>query len=54
MDDLKERVEKFQALELPGQPMMVHMGTFNLVLDLWREVERLRAHVSAATEKNDD
>jgi hypothetical protein len=49
MDDLKERVEKFQALELPGQPMMVHMGTFNLVLDLWREVERLRAHVSAAS-----
>lgn len=41
MGDLQERVEKFQALELPGQPMMMHMGTFNLVLDLWQEVERL-------------
>lgn len=41
-DDLAERVGQFQALELPGQPMMMHMGTFNLVNDLWREVSRLR------------
>ncbi len=42
-DDLQGRVEKFQALQLPGQPMGMHMGTMYLVCDLWREVERLRA-----------
>lgn len=42
MDDLKERVDKFNAMELPGQPMMMHMGTNYLVNDLWREIERLR------------
>lgn len=42
MDDLQNRVEKFQALELPGQPMGMHMGTLYLVNDLWLEVQRLR------------
>lgn len=41
-DDLKERVDQFNALELPGQPKMMHMGTSYLVNDLWREVESLR------------
>lgn len=42
MDDLRDRVEKFQTLSLPGQPMGMHMGTLTLVNDLWREVARLR------------
>lgn len=41
-NDLKERVEQFQMLQLPGQPMAMHMGTFSLVNDLWSEVRRLR------------
>lgn len=41
-DDLQKRVEQFRALELPGQPQMMHTGTFSLVDDLWREVQRLR------------
>jgi len=42
MDDLEERVQKFTTLSLPGQPVMMHMGTARLVSDLWREVQRLR------------
>lgn len=41
-DDLKDRVEQFQRLELPGQLPMMHMGTAYLVSDLWEEVQRLR------------
>lgn len=41
--DLKGRVNQFNAMKLPGQPMGMHMGTSYLVNDLWREVERLRA-----------
>lgn len=33
---LAERVEQFNCMELPGQPMMMHMGTSYLVNDLWR------------------
>jgi hypothetical protein len=46
-EDMKERVDKFNRLELPGQPIMMHMGTSYLVNDLWREVERLREMVNA-------
>ena len=42
MNDLEERVYKFQTGELPGQPMSMHMGTSYLVNDLWKEVKRLR------------
>ena len=45
-DDLKERVEQFRALELPGQPMGMHMGTMYLVDDLWREVQHLREELA--------
>lgn len=44
-DDLQDRVEKFMMLQLPGQPMMMHMGTSHLVQDLWREVRHLRGLV---------
>jgi len=41
-EELAERVKKFNALELPGQPRTMHMGTSYLVNDLWAEVKRLR------------
>lgn len=41
-EDLKTRVDQFQTLELPGQPMMMHTGTMYLVTDMWREIRRLR------------
>ena len=40
-EDLKKRVEQFQMLQLPGQPMSMHMGTSYLVGDLWGELEKL-------------
>jgi len=42
MDELEERVCKFNSLSLPGQPMGMHMGTSYLVNELWREIKRLR------------
>ena len=41
LDDLRDRVNKFSAMELPGQPMGMHMGTMYLVNDLMRAVEEL-------------
>lgn len=32
--ELRERVRDFQMLRLPGQPLMMHMGTSYLVNDL--------------------
>lgn len=43
-DDLEKRVNDFNSLCLPGQPMAMHMGTNYLVNDLWREVKRLRSN----------
>ena len=43
MDDLKERVEQFRALELPGQPRCMHMGTSYLVQDLVKRIAKLEA-----------
>jgi len=40
---LEERVLAFQRLELPGQPIGMHMGTSYLVNDLWKEVQHLDA-----------
>ncbi len=31
MADLIERIQQFNQLQLPGQPMMMHVGTANLV-----------------------
>jgi hypothetical protein len=42
-DELNNRIEQFNCLELPGQPMSMHMGTSYLVNDLWKEILRLRA-----------
>lgn len=46
MDELEKRVQQFNSLSLPGQPMGMHMGTSYLVNDLWREIQRLRAEQS--------
>ncbi len=41
-DKLKEKVNHFRTMSLPGQPLMMHMGTSHLVDELWMEVLRLR------------
>ena len=51
MEELKDRVIKFKCIELPGQPMMMHMGTSYLVNDLWSALERQEKEIEAqATE----
>ncbi|CDO34089.1 hypothetical protein [Novosphingobium sp. KN65.2] len=40
-ETLRDRVNQFQRIELPGQPMMMHMGTNYLVRDLWAAVSDL-------------
>lgn len=51
-DSLKDRVEQFMMLKLPGQPMMMHMGTSYLVQDLWYEVKRLQKELDAFLTKD--
>ena len=45
LDDLRDRVSKFNMLGLPGQPMGMHMGTSYLVGDLWHELQIAKAPV---------
>ena len=40
--DLKERISKFDMLQLPGQPQGMHMGTAYLIGDLWSEFQKFR------------
>lgn len=47
---LKERVDAFALMELPGQPRMMHMGTSYLVNDLWREIDRLQRQLDEERE----
>ena len=42
-ETLHDRVMAFKCYELPGQPMVCHMGTNYLVNDLWEEVVKLRS-----------
>jgi hypothetical protein len=51
--DLDERVFQFRLMELPGQPMMMHMGTSRLVNDLHAELKRVRARVAELEAKED-
>jgi hypothetical protein len=44
---LKERVDQFNTLSLPGQPRGMHMGTSDLVNDLWRANQELLAALEA-------
>jgi len=41
-EDLLERTNAFQMLQLPGQPQGMHMGTAYLINDLWRTVSALK------------
>lgn len=47
---LEERVNLFNRMALPGQPLGMHMGTSYLVNDLMREVQELREALKPATE----
>jgi len=51
--DLDERVFQFRLMELPGQPMMMHMGTSRLVNDLHAELKRVRARVAELEHRED-
>lgn len=48
IEELRERVDKFHRLELPGQPLGMHMGTSYLVSDLLSEIEALSAALTRA------
>lgn len=50
-NDLRGRVSAFRCLALPGQPMMMHMGTSSLVGDLWNEVKALQEQLELARVK---
>jgi hypothetical protein len=53
-ETLKERVRAFELLALPGQPRMMHIGTANLVSDLWREVQRLGEQVKTLMNQSEE
>jgi len=33
---LSERVDAFDLMKLPGQPKIMHLGTYRLIHDLWK------------------
>jgi len=43
-DDLRDRINQFNMLQLPGQPMGMHMGTSYLLNDLWNELQRTESN----------
>jgi hypothetical protein len=51
-ETLKERVEAFELVALPGQPMYIHLETANLIIDLWKEVQRLEEQVKVLSNQN--
>lgn len=51
-ESLEERVKKFERMEIPGQPIAMHMGTLYLMKDLWQEVQRLRQKVEEMEDKD--
>ena len=38
-ESIEDRVKQFLAMELPGQPRAMHIGTMNLVKDLFHDLE---------------
>lgn len=50
-ESLEERVKRFKTMSLPGQPVATHMGTSDLVNDLWREVKSLREQLAKGTKR---
>lgn len=53
IEELEERVMQFNTLSLPGQPLMMHMGTSYLVNDLWEKVKRLQSELEKKEGKNE-
>ena len=51
---LEERAVAFQMLELPGQPMMMHVGTASLVNDLSSRIKELEAGIVPEATSLDD
>ena len=49
-ESLESRVTQFRCLELPGQPMSMHMGTSYLVNDLWSKVKEQAAEIERLRE----
>ena len=45
-NDLEKRSHSFFVLELPGQPIGMHMGTSYLVTDLLEELRKERSNGS--------
>lgn len=45
IEELQNRVNAYSLLELPGQPMMVHMGTSHLINDLMSAVKELAEEI---------
>ena len=41
-EELNTRRRDFSLLQLPGQPMMMPMGTSRLIDDLWAEIVELQ------------
>jgi hypothetical protein len=51
--DFETRVDQFHALELPGQPIGMHMGTMYLISDLWKAYRALIDALEKAQGEND-
>lgn len=49
--NLRERVDQFHLMELPGQPPTMHMDTSYLVTDLWRKVKEQEEELQAYRER---
>lgn len=46
-DDLERRVNQFNTMSLPGQTLGMHVGTANLINDLWRALNHKHEFVSS-------
>ena len=53
MDDLEQRVNQFNTMSLPGQPVMMHMGTSHLIHDLWERIQELEDLIIGMNENLD-
>lgn len=40
LTELEIKINKFKLLQLPGQPLSMHLGTLYLVNDLWTELKK--------------
>ncbi len=40
---MKLKVEQFQSMQLPGQPLGMHMGTYYLMAQMWKTINDMRS-----------